>query len=474
MQHLKKVFTALSFIILFTACSSSGYEHRKVQLPQGSTSVPGGLAGIDTAENPYGVMLQGFQWESCNAGGWYSVISTNSSEIKNTFEYVWFPPSSDSGSTNGYLPRELNKLTTPYGTAAQLKQAINDIKPAKAIADIVINHRNGTYNWGTFTNPVWDEDFYAICSNDEAFTRGDSSIVNSDKRGAYDTGASYDSGRDLDHTNTKVQNGIIAWMNDVLKDAGFVGWRYDYVKGYHGIFTGKYNAATDAKFSVGEYWPTASFSPSNSIAWRNEMIKWVNTTAMEGGRISRVFDFVLKGNLNEAFGWKSSSNTSNLSKWDMSKLADQNSIFSYAPASAVTFVDNHDTGSTQQYWELNPSNLGPAYAFILTHPGYPCVAWQHYFTGSGSQFTAGSYVNPARTLTLRGLIQILIGLREDMGIRYDSAVQIISSSTQLYVAKIEGDTGNVLVKISKNSYTVPAGYTTVCSGTGFEVWKQDP
>src|SRR5207248_4931661 len=45
------------------------------------------------------------------------------------------------------------------------------------------------------------------------------------------------------------------------------------------------------------------------------------------------------------------------------------------PAQAVTFVENHDVVSDSPI--INDKLL--AYAFILTHEGYPCVFWQDYF-----------------------------------------------------------------------------------------------
>ena len=134
---------------------------------------------------------------------------------------------------------------------------------AKAIADIVVNHRAGSTSWGDFTNPSWCENYYAICSDDEGFTNSSSPMYNSSKKGSPDTGDGYPAYRDLDHTNTSVQDGIIAWMNDVLKPAGFVGWRYDYVKGFAGKYVGKYNAGSSAQFSVGEYWPSSGYDASS-------------------------------------------------------------------------------------------------------------------------------------------------------------------------------------------------------------------
>ena len=123
-----------------------------------------------------GVMLQGFNWESASRsnsstlGKWYSTMQGKASEIKNTFEYVWFPPPSLSASTEGYLPTQLNNFNSSYGTEAELKKVITSISPAKAIADIVINHRCGTSDWGDFTNPSWNDNFYSICKDDEGFS----------------------------------------------------------------------------------------------------------------------------------------------------------------------------------------------------------------------------------------------------------------------------------------------------------------
>lgn len=47
------------------------------------------------------------------------------------------------------------------------------------------------------------------------------------------------------------------------------------------------------------------------------------------------------------------------------------------PLQAVTFVDNHDTIRDPSTAVLNEKLL--AYAFILTHEGYPSVFWLDYF-----------------------------------------------------------------------------------------------
>lgn len=283
------------------------------------------------------VLLQGFDWSSnfhdryygdsyaenwvmgtsnssapSGSKDWYDVVKANADYIKGAFEYVWFPPATDSGSDNGYMPRRLNDLTSFYGIEAELKSAISSLSPAKAICDIVINHRVGTSNWGTFTEPAFCEDYWAICSDDEGFSATGSDMYGSSNKGAADTGEGYISARDLDHTNWEVQNGIVTWMTDKLKACGFVGWRYDYVKGFNGRYVGYYNAQTSAQFSVGEHWPTDGFDYTNPKAWSDQFEAWVDATSSTTNAIdsrtytpsgSRVFDFVTKGMLNTVFGY---------------------------------------------------------------------------------------------------------------------------------------------------------------------------
>jgi hypothetical protein len=45
-------------------------------------------------------------------------------------------------------------------------------------------------------------------------------------------------------------------------------------------------------------------------------------------------------------------------------------------------VENHDTGSSQRHWPFPDDRLAIGYAYIMTHPGLPCVFWEHYFPSS--------------------------------------------------------------------------------------------
>ena len=459
-----------------------------------------------------GVMLQGFTWNSAPRGTgwnkenpspywgkWYGIMKNNAASIKDTFEYVWFNPPSicDSSSSEGYAPTELNDLNSYYGTADELKEVISAIQPAKAIADIVVNHRAGSTSWGDFTNPSWCEDYYAICSDDEGFTNSSSPMYNSSKKGSPDTGDGYGAYRDLDHTNTVVQDGIIAWMNDVLKPAGFVGWRYDYVKGFAGKYVGKYNAGSSAQFSVGEYWPTASYNASSPSGWGDEIKNWITSTEEESGQKSRAFDFALKGAMNSVFGctWREGeypnyTSGGSAGSGNYALLADESNLYISQPSDAVTFIDNHDTGSNQGHWELNRNKIGAGYALILTHPGVPCVSWSHYFTfaeggngdttypysglGAAQSYLAGNTVAGTEK-TLREHIDYLIQLRKETGIEYDSVRTTLKADSSVYAAEITGTNGSLIVSIG-GSYTPSAdgyaGNNPIYGGTNFKIWKK--
>jgi len=54
-------------------------------------------------------------------------------------------------------------------------------------------------------------------------------------------------------------------------------------------------------------------------------------------------------------------------------------LIGWYPSKAVTFLDNHDTGSSQGHWPFPSNKILQGYAYILTHSGIPCVFWDHLF-----------------------------------------------------------------------------------------------
>ncbi|MEL6696369.1 MAG: alpha-amylase C-terminal beta-sheet domain-containing protein [Bacteroidota bacterium] len=380
------------------------------------------------------VMLQGFNWEShSNSTGWYNVVKANANAIDAAgIDMIWMPPPSDAAAPQGYLPRRLYDVTTNYGTEAELKSCINTLhgKNIKVLADIVINHRVGATNWADFQQPTWG--CWAVTANDEWGQNGGNPCGN------WDTGGNYHAARDIDHTNTTVQNDLIAWMNWLKSNVGFDGWRYDYVRGFNGYYNGVYNDATNPYFSVGELWDNLDLNNVN--AHRQQIIDWIDDTQGK----STAFDFTTKGVLQEAV---------NNQLWRLSINGGAPGVIGWWPAKAVTFIDNHDTGSTQGYWPFPGGKVMQGYAYILTHPGVPCVFWDHLFDW-------GLY-NP---------ISDLIDIRKRNGLTSTSSLSIKAANWNLYAAEIDG---KVAMKIGSGSWSPSgSGWTLAASGTDYAVWEK--
>ena len=384
------------------------------------------------------VMLQGFHWRSTETYPWWGVVQGKAADIKNSgFTMVWLPPSSDAASNEGYLPRQLYVQTSKYGTDTQLKSALGALRTygVKSIADIVINHRVGTTNWADFTNPQWGS--WSVTQGDEW----------TGATGNYDTGDGYGSARDLDHTNGTVQTDLKNWMNWLKSSIGYDGWRYDYVKGYAGSYVGSYNTATVPYFSVGELWTDLNLG--NPDAHRQQLMNWIDAT---GGK-STVFDFTTKGILQQAVQYNEF--------WRLKDSAGKPSgAIGWWPAKSVTFIDNHDTGPShpsggQNHWPFPGDKVMQGYAYILTHPGIPCVYWVHFYDWGHA-----------------AAIKSLMAARREKGVHSTSAVSIQAADTSKYAAIITGTSGSLAMKIGSGAWSPGTGWTLVNSGTNWAVWKK--
>jgi alpha-amylase len=206
------------------------------------------------------IMLQAFGWDVYNQstvsteGGLYNYLNNRAGNYAAAgFTVLWMPPPSKSTGGVGYIPTELfNFSQTVYGTENQLTTLLTNLNTSSpkihAMADIVVNHRGGTTNWTDFTNPTWD--CKSITSTDEANT---GVITGVRPCGAPDTGDDFNGGRDLDHTNAQVKDGVKEYLTR-LKTLGFDSWRWDMVKGFSASYVGDYNTASSPYGSVGEYW----------------------------------------------------------------------------------------------------------------------------------------------------------------------------------------------------------------------------
>ena len=392
--------------------------------------------------NSQAVLLQGFHWNSARYSNpsWYNTLLNNVSDLKGMgITHVWFPPPSDSGAVEGYMPRQLNNLNSKYGSSAELTNVVRAFtnNGIKAVADVVVNHRVGTTGWSDLTNPNWTT--WAIVNNDECNCG----------LGNADSGDGFGAARDLDHRNVgEVQNGITTWLNSTIKPVGFSGLRFDYVKGFGASYAGQYANAFGAEFCVGELWTDLNLNDVNPH--RQAIMNWINGTNNSCG----AFDFTTKGLLNDALA--------NGNYWRLKDAQGKpQGALGWWPAMSVTFVDNHDTGpsescgSGQNHWPVPCGAVMQGYAYILSHPGIPTVYYPHIYNWG-----------------LKTPIAALMAARKAAGVHSTSAVAIQQATQGLYAAIITGSTRQLAMKIGPNSWSPGAGWTLQTSGTNYAVWMK--
>lgn len=410
------------------------------------------------------VMLQSFGWDEYSQaritaeGSFYNYYNSRAGVLKaHGFDMIWLPPPSASTGGVGYFPTELyNFASTSWGTEAQLKAMLSNMNSQGLypMADVVANHRSGTTGWTDFTNPAWGCD--AITSNDEAAT---ASYVGCKPSGAADTGDGFDGSRDMDHTNLTVQNGYIEYLNR-LKALGFTGWRWDVAKGFAPGYFGKYIQSSTPYYSVGEYWD------SNVDKIKN----WITGTYSGGATVSGAFDFPMYNTLSGVIQENASNNYASLN-WAgaTAGLAGQ---YGFAEK-AVTFVDNHDTFVKTS--AFSGQNIMMAYAYILTHPGIPCVFAPHYYGGTYSK----DGVTVSYGAGYADAINKLIAIRKATGVNAWSNITIDRAEIGLYSAYVKkqaSDTDPVLaMKIGPYDWTpTGAGWNVAATGTNYTVWTKTP
>ncbi|HEU4635918.1 MAG TPA: alpha-amylase C-terminal beta-sheet domain-containing protein [Edaphobacter sp.] len=441
------------------------------------------------------VMLQGFYFESYRFGHpqkfptygtkpWYQILRENADAIAAAnFDLVWMPPPSYAGEYSaGYNPKRYFVLDNSYGSRKLQRMALmallNDgVEP---IADIVINHRDGLNGWADFKDPAWGP--WAICADDEAFSAPESGIENTpvEQRGKCEETVSYRSEgtyaypsfRDLAHTDIRVRRDIVRYLL-ALRSLGYRGWRYDMVHGYGAQWIALYNQTTKPTFSVGEYdWTQQA-----------EERGWIWATATDGlptgadhlKTSSDVFDFETQFSLKSI---DAGNYTSLYGFGDGIGLVGDTTDGMPWKQRAVIFVENHDTGyrtnedgTPQQDHQTdsfaNNWQVEQAYAFVLTHPGIPCVYWKHYFDWGQD---------------LHNKIKALINARKAAGVNSGSSVDMQENARQkgIYAARIHGTHGDLYVRIGGSdqqwspSDSGYSDYRTYAQGAGWTVWVALP
>ncbi len=427
-----------------------------------------------------GVMLQGFYWDSYDDTRWTNLTS-QVDELSAYYDLIWVPNSGQTkedrwnssgnwGYENmGYMPVYWLKHNTCFGTEQELKEMIAAFKAKGTgiIEDVVINHKNGLSNWADFPNEnittsqktytlTWATDMtnlWGICQDDELFSNGGvhdgttyrCATSTSDCLVSNDEGDNFDGCRDLDHTNAQVQQNIATYLDYLVNELGYAGFRYDMVKGYAGYYVGKYNSelswpdGQENMFSVGEYW---------DASYDNVVHNWIDKTALpssaNGQKQSAAFDFPLKYAINDAF------NNGHWSLLQANKgIAGDPNMSRYS----VTFVDNHDT-YRNDYDRVN-NNVLAANAFILGLPGTPCIFLPHW-----QQYKAA--------------LMKMIAARKAAGITNQSVITYDGSNDGGFYMKVTGEKGSVIVLCGQPSLDneqlnsdINNWHKLVCSGENF-------
>ncbi|POO00017.1 Glycoside hydrolase [Trema orientale] len=389
------------------------------------------------------ILCQGFNWESNKSGRWYMELKEKAEELSSLgFTVIWLPPPTESVSPEGYMPKDLYNLNSRYGTIDELKEVVGKFHEVgiKVLGDAVLNHRCAHYQnqngvWNIFGGRLnWDD--RAVVADDPHFQG----------RGNKSSGDNFHAAPNIDHSQDFVRKDIKEWLCWLRNEIGYDGWRLDFVRGFWGGYVKDYLDASEPYFAVGEYWDSLSYTygemDHNQDAHRQRIIDWINATNGTAG----AFDVTTKGILHSALG-----------RCEYWRLSDQKGkppgVVGWWPSRAVTFIENHDTGSTQGHWRFPGGKEMQGYAYILTHPGTPAVFYDHIFSHCRSEIGG------------------LISLRNRNKIHCRSTIRITKAERDVYAAIIDE---KVAMKIGPGHYEPQSGpqmWSLAMEGSDYKVWE---
>ena len=404
------------------------------------------MLGQGWPSNYGGVMLQGFYWDSYNDSKWTN-LESQADELAEFFKLVWIP---QSGNCGGYTSMGYDDLywftnyNSSFGTKAELQSMINTFKAkgVGTIADVVINHRKNVSNWVDFPAETYKGVTYQLKSTDICRDDDGGAALSWASSHGYSLSSNNDSGedwsglRDLDHASTNVQKSVKAYLNMLLNDLGYAGFRSDMTRGYAASYTGLYNAYAVPTYSVGEYWD------GNLSAVKS----WIDGTKVNNVVQSAAFDFPFRYTVRDAV---------NNNKWtNLSGTGKGLNMEANYKRYAVTFVENHDTQYRDASNPQDPLNqyAEAANAYMLAMPGTPCVFLKHWMDYKES-------------------IKQMIYARQLAGITNTSstAQQAYNSSSNYYAQRTTGTRGMLIAAMGSTSYSIPSTYVTVLSGTNYRL-----
>lgn len=356
---MKKYILILLLGSLLGAC---GDKNTPIEVP----AVPEDLTQY--VRQDVGVMMQGFYWDVEPRGEWWKLIEGKIDNWKKIgIDRVWLPPVSKGfygGNSMGYDPMDyfdfgnydqMGTVKTRFGSKAELESFISKAHSSglQVIADIVLNHCSG----GELQfNPYRNTNEYTLFRPKSGRFNRTFEDFHPNGFHSHDAGAEFFPEQDLCHDQPNVKkwfwesdSSVAKYYKNTMK---FDGWRFDYVKGYDPSVIKNWMGAVGG-FGILEAW-------DGNTDYVNS---WIEKTGISA------FDFPLFYNLEQAIDGN-----------NMRILGERNSISKSNPSKAVTIVNNHDLErlvNTGNRIDNLPGRL-MAYAYILTHPGYPCIFYSDY------------------------------------------------------------------------------------------------
>ena len=329
-----------------------------------------------------GVLMQAFYWDCPREEGkefaWWNHVGTRLDSLHDAgITALWLPPASKGANIGGmsmgydvYDYYDLGKydqkgsVKSWFGSEEELRallHAAHDLQ-MKVYADLVLNHNNGADQQEY--NPILQKERWTRFTPRSAIFTRDWTCFNPSPYRELDD-VTFGDMPDLCHINPRVSTGILNHAKWLIEEIGFDGFRYDFVKGFGAWIV---RAIHDRNYTRGGQ-PVEVFGVGECWAGDDFIDNWLD--AVNSWAVHRVgaFDFPLRyllKDLCDTYGFS------------VRKLADGGVLMKERPFEAVTFVDNHDFRGGDTPEIVNDKML--AYAFILTHEGYPCVYWKDWFT----------------------------------------------------------------------------------------------
>jgi alpha-amylase len=328
-----------------------------------------------------GVLMQAFYWDCPRLDGqehaWWNFVATKLDGLKQAgITALWLPPANKAANIGGmsmgydvYDYYDLGKydqkgsVKTWFGSEEELRELIRAAHRhgMKVYADLVLNHNNGAD--AQEFNPILQKDRWTRFTPQSGLFTRDWTCFNPSPYPELNNTAFADM-PDLCHINPRVSTGILNHAKWMIEEIGFDGFRYDFVKGFgawivRAIHDRNYmrDGQSIEIFGVGECWAGDEYIDS----WLDAVDDWTDH------RVG-AFDFPLRYRLKDlcdSYGFS------------LRTLAAGGVLMKDRPFAAVTFVDNHDFRGDGNDEIVNDKML--AYAYILTHEGYPSVFWKDWF-----------------------------------------------------------------------------------------------